>query len=112
LTSTILININSSQLFFGVWRMATVIYGPSGTSVNDISPGDEESWVLWGFSWGDVVEVSAHPFSWREGKERTLTVSNLVSEAAPDGSRRIFFTVKNTGDSTLNYGVFTSWISP
>ncbi|MDQ1279418.1 MAG: hypothetical protein QG670_680 [Thermoproteota archaeon] len=90
--------------------MPTVIYGPSGTSVNFLSPGAEENWVLWGFSWGDVVEISAHPFSWSGGQNRKLIVTNVESEAAPDGSRRIFFTVRNTGSSELNYGVFTSWI--
>jgi hypothetical protein len=90
--------------------MATVIYGPSGFSVNDIFPGQAEGWVLWGFNWGDVVEITAHPFAWINGRDRSLTVTDIVSEAAPDGSRRIFFTVRNTGNSTLNYGVFTSWI--
>jgi hypothetical protein len=90
--------------------MTTVIYGPSGFSTNDIYPGQAENWVLWGFGWGDVVEISAHPFSWSGGNDRTLAVTDIRSEAAPDGSRRMFFTVRNMGNSTLNYGVFTSWI--
>ncbi len=90
--------------------MTTVIYGPSGFSVNDLPPGAQENWVLWGFSWGDVVEITAHPFYLTGGQDRKLAVLNIESEAAPDGSRRIFFTVKNTGISDLNYGVFTSWI--
>lgn len=92
--------------------MATVTYGPSGTSINEIFPGEEENWVLWGFSWADVVEISAHPFVATGGEDRKLAVTNVESEAAPDGTRRIFFTVKNTGNSTLNYGVRTSWIGP
>ncbi len=91
-------------------KMANVIYGPSGFSVNDLPPGAEESWVLWGFSWGDVVEISAHPFSLEGGQDRTLIVKDISYEASPDGSRRIFFTVQNTGNIDLNYGVFTSWI--
>ncbi len=90
--------------------MVTVIYGPTGSSINSIPPGAEENWVLWGFSWGDVVEISAHPFVLVGGQDRKLAVTDIMSEAAPDGSRRIFFTVKNTGNSALNYGVFTSWI--
>ena len=90
--------------------MATVIYGPKGFSINDLPPGAQEGWVLWGFKWGDVVEITGHPFSLEGGKDRKLAVINVESEAAPDGSRRIFFTVKNTGSSSLNYGVFTSWI--
>ncbi len=92
--------------------MATVIYGPHGTSVNDLPPGGQENWVLWGFSWADVVEISAHPFVNVGGQDRKLAVINVESEAAPDGSRRIFFTVKNTGSSSINYGVRTSWIGP
>jgi hypothetical protein len=91
--------------------MATVTYGPSGSSLNDLPPGGAENWVMWGFSWGDVVEITAHPLAWINGKDRRLAVSNVQSEAAPDGSRRIFFTVTNIGSSDLNYGVFTSWIS-
>ena len=92
--------------------MASVIYGPKGFSVNDLPPGAQESWVLWGFGWGAVVEISAHPFSLKGGQDRKLAVTDIMSEAAPDGSRRIFFNVKNTGNSDLNYGVFTSWIGP
>jgi len=82
--------------------MTTVIYGPKGFSVNDLPPGAQENWILWGFNWGDVVEISAHPFSWRDGQDRKLAVTDIMSEAALDGSRRIFFTVKNSGKSILN----------
>jgi len=92
--------------------MATVIYGPRATSLNEIPPGAEENWVLWGFDWDSVIEISAHPFALLGGQERLLAVTNIVYEAAPDGSRRMFFTVKNIGNIDLNYWVFTSWIGP
>ncbi len=93
-------------------KLANVIYGPHATSVNDLQPGLEENWVLWGFNWSSVIEISAHPFANIGGQDRKLAVMNIESEAAPDGSRRIFFTVKNTGTSSINYGVRTSWIDP
>ena len=93
-------------------KLATVTYGPSGTSVNNLQPGQEENWVLWGFNWSHVVEISAHPFVNVGGQDRKLAVINIEDEANPDGSRRIFFTVKNTGTSSINYGVRTSWIGP
>ncbi len=92
--------------------MATVTYGPHGTSANNLQPGAEENWVLWGFSWADVVEITAHPFVLVGGQDRKLTVKNIEVEASPDGSRRIFFTVRNTGTISINYSVRTSWIGP
>jgi hypothetical protein len=90
--------------------MATVIKGPSGFSLNDIYPGQSETWTLTGYNWLDVISISAQPFTWVDGYDRSLTVTDIVAESAPDGGKFLHFTVRNVGNSTLNYGVFTSII--
>jgi hypothetical protein len=92
--------------------MATITYGPNAVSVNFLPPGGEEHWQLMGFALSSTVQISAHPFSLKDGKDRKCMVTNIEYEAAPDGSRRVFFTVKNTGIEFLNYKVVTSWIGP
>lgn len=92
--------------------MATITYGPNAVSVNFLPPGGEEHWQLMGFALSSTVQISAHPFSLKDGKDRKCMVTNIEYEAVPDGSRRVFFTVKNTGIEFLNYKVVTSWIGP
>ena len=75
-------------------------------------PGDVHSWIMWGFNYGDVVSVSAHPVVGNPNAERILAVENVHVEGNV-GGRRLLFDVRNVGpDSIPGYINAYSWVSP
>lgn len=96
--------------------MATVNYWfgswVSGAGQSDFAPGQSHSWVMWGFNYGDVVDVSAHPVVIVNiHEERVLEVTDVRIEADETG-KRFYFTVKNVGSNSMpGYGMGFSMIS-
>jgi len=87
--------------FFGSWTAGEDGY---------LYPGQSHYWLMWGFSYGDAVSVSAHPVAGPAG-ERFLAVEDIKIEGDP-GGRRLYFTVKNVGSISIpGYGMGFSWIS-
>jgi hypothetical protein len=88
--------------------MATVNYW-LGTWVSadevGLGPGETHSWIAWGFfNYGDAISISAHPVV-LAGVDRQLAVEN-VSVEGNDSGRRVFYTVRNVGSSSvIAYGV-------
>jgi len=97
--------------------MATVIaWSGSWTSsggASDLKPGQAHNWTAWGFNYGDAIDVTAHPVVGAPGAERILEVQNLRAEGDPSGGRRIFYTVRNVGTSSVpGYAIGYAWIRP
>jgi hypothetical protein len=87
------------SFFFGSWVSA----GPG----NDMPPGSTHSWVMWGFNYGDSVNVTAQPVQSlnQGGPEYILAVENVRMQTDP-GGRRLFFTVRNVGPNAVDgYGM-------
>ena len=74
----------------GSWASA----GPD----DDLVPGDTHSWITWPVNGDEAISISAHPV--QGGLEHILAVENVQIESASDG-RRIFFTVRNAGESDV-----------
>lgn len=90
--------------------MANVSYWSSAV-MNDLLPGDADPWIMWGFNYGDVVYVSAHPVVGDPNAERILRIENLRIEGNV-GGRRLMFDARNAGpDSIPGYILAYSWVS-
>jgi len=88
------------------WQASWVDSGETG-----LVPGAEHYWILWGFSYGAVVGVTAAPLNSDAGDQQ-LMVKDVQSEADPTGGRRLLFTIRNTGSvRALGYGINFSFIS-
>ena len=80
------------------------------TTGNDFYPGQSHSWMMWGFGYGDVVSVTAHPVAGPAG-DRFLVVEDVKIEGDSTG-RRLYFTVRNVGNISMpGYGMGFSWIT-
>jgi hypothetical protein len=74
-----------------VWSGTWVDSGEIG-----LQPGEEHHWAMWGFGYGDVVNVTAAPLSSDAG-DQILLVKDVRMEADSQGGRRCFFTIRNAG---------------
>lgn len=84
--------------------MAQLIWWVSSSWMGDMQPGDVHGWIAWGggLQPGDVVTVMAHPVVGNPNDwERILQVENIQAEGTADGARRIFFSVRNVGGTTI-----------
>ena len=76
----------------------------------DLAPGAAHGWVMWGFSYGHMINVSAHPVV-GPPEERKLAIENVQIQGDPTG-RRLLFTVRNVGSTFIpGYGMGFGWIS-
>ena len=88
------------------WQASWVDAGETG-----LLPGQEHYWVMWGFGYGDAIDVTAAPLNSDAG-DQMLMVKDVQTEADPSGGRRFFFTIRNTGPvRALGYGLNFSFIS-
>jgi hypothetical protein len=88
------------------WQTSWVDAGETG-----LLPGQEHYWVMWGFGYGDVIEVTAGPLNSDAG-DQILMIKDVQTEADPNGGRRLFFSVRNTGPvRALGYGLNFSFVS-
>jgi hypothetical protein len=94
----------TSRYFFS-WTSS----GPGG----DFHPGATHGWWMTGFSYGDVLSVTAHPVTGDPtATHRVLTVEALRTDGTPGGGRTLLFTVRNTGAFSMpGYGLGISRIS-
>jgi hypothetical protein len=89
------------------WQTSWVDAGDVG-----LQPGQQHYWIMWGFDYTDAVAVTPAPLNSFAG-DQILQVTDVRSEADPEGGRRLFFTVQNTGPvRALGYGLNVSFISP
>jgi hypothetical protein len=72
--------------------------------IGDMAPGDAHSWVAWGgLQPSDVISIMAHPVVGNpDAPERVLQVENVRAEGAPDGTRRIYWNVRNVGPNYIS----------
>lgn len=94
--------------------MASIfLYGPyAAFTWFGLPPGAEESWSFGPWSWyADAVVITAHPLG-ETGLDRTMEVVKITSQAAPDGSRFINCTVRNTGVDSANYAIWIGGVQP
>jgi len=88
------------------WQGSWVDAGETG-----LVPGGEMYWVMWGFGYGDAIGVTVAPLNSGAG-DQELMIKDVRTEADPNGGRRFFFTVRNTGPvRALGYGLNYSFIS-
>jgi len=94
----------TTNYWFGSWV--------SGAGQSDLYPNQSHGWVMWGFNYGDAVDVSAHPVVLLNAhEERVLQVLDVRIEG-DDTGRRLYFTVKNVGSNPVpGYGMGFSMIS-
>jgi hypothetical protein len=88
------------------------VYGQFLTQGWDIDPGDAQGWILWGPAAenGVVAWISVKPFPGFYAGEKILEVTDFSHEADDDGSRRLFFTVRNTGvHPIIAYAMYVGW---
>ncbi len=84
--------------------MAQLIWWLNSSWVGDMAPGEIHGWIAWGggLKPGDVISFMAHPVIGNpNAKERVLQVENVQAEGASDGSRRIFYSVRNVGTEEI-----------
>ena len=83
----------------------------------DLVPGQQDNWILWGWTpndYGRVFTLTAAPLSglpW----EIIFEVTNVSLEVDAQGNRRIFATVRNSSPPSSDYGsygLFMSWTDP
>ncbi len=94
--------------------MANVSYWSSswvsGVGAPPLASGETHEWISWGFNYGDVLNVSAHPVT--AGDPVILEVQNIRIEHDVTG-QRLYFTVKNVGNLfTRGYAMAFSIITP
>jgi len=78
---------------------------------HDLQPGQAHHWIMWGFNYGDVLAVTAHPVSRQGGPQRILFVENVRIERL-NGDNKLAFSVRNGGtDGIPGYGMGFSIIS-
>lgn len=88
------------------WQASWVDAGETG-----LLPGEEHHWIMSGFGYGDAIGITAAPLNSDAG-DQILMVKDIQSEADPNGGRRLFFTIENTGPvRALGYGMNFSFIS-
>jgi hypothetical protein len=82
----------------------------SAGEADDLPPGGSHDWVMWGFSYGDVISVTAHPITGAP-EDRVLVVENVKIEGDPS-SRRMFLRITNAGSTYVpGYGIAYGFIS-
>jgi hypothetical protein len=94
--------------------MASIfLYGPyAWVSDSGAPPGTVHHWTFGPWPWyADSVSIVAHPLA-LAGADRSMAVTDVVSRAAPDGSRFISCTVTNVGPASANYAVWIGGIQP
>lgn len=94
--------------------MASVfLYGPyAWVSAAGAPPGAVHSWTFGPWPWyADAVTITAHPLA-LAGADRSLTVSDVSSRAAPNGDRFISCNVRNLGPAAVNYAVWVGGVAP
>lgn len=90
------------------------VYGQFAIQAYDLWPGQQHNYVTWGL-WaenGVVSWATVKPFPAGEGfpGEKILEITDFRHEATEDGSRRMFYSVKNTGGfPVLAYAVYYAW---
>ena len=85
--------------------MAQLIWWLNGSWVGDMAPGAVHNWIAWGggLQPGDVISFMAHPVIGNpNAQERVLQVENVQAEGASDGTRRIFYSVRNVGPEWIS----------
>jgi hypothetical protein len=76
---------------------------------DELPPGGTHSWIAWPYTYGQTITVTATPL--QGGEEQILAVENVQLQADP-GGRRIFFNVRNVGNSFIaGYGMGFSYVS-
>ena len=89
------------------------LHGPYA-SVSDfgLAPGADETWMIGPWPWyANAVSATAHPIA-LSGADRTMTVTRITSQAAPNGDRFIFCTVQNVGVDSANYALWVGGVAP
>jgi hypothetical protein len=83
--------------------MAQLITWLQSSWIGDMAPGDVHGWVAYGdLQFGDVISIMAHPVVGDpNAPERVLQVENVQAEGTPDGARRIIYSVRNAGPSSI-----------
>ena len=73
------------------------------TEGGDMAPGETHYWSAWFFSWGDVINLTAHAVIGEfSNARRIMTVQNIRTDVRPDGGGRILlFEVKNVGTNSI-----------
>lgn len=83
----------------------------SGPGDPPLLPGKSHSWVMWGYSYGDAISVSAHPVH-RLGDPAVLEVEDVQMQV-DDGGRRVFCTVRNVGSNFVRgYAIAFAIVGP
>jgi hypothetical protein len=91
------------RYWFGTWV--------SASEDDALEPGDVHNWIAWPYNYGETVTVTANPLVSGSG-EQILAVENVQIESSSDGGRRIFYTVRNVGSTSVDgYGVGYSFVS-
>lgn len=103
--------------------MATVDYWQGVWFTLDPSyalrPGDGDDWIYWGYNFGDAISVTAHPccifdpMPAPDLRQRIIAIENVQAEMnltldpgdprllGPE-ERRLFFTVRNVGQTPVD----------
>jgi hypothetical protein len=91
----------SVRYWFGYWM--------SASPAEALAPGDSQDWIAWPYNSGDAITISASPL--HPGESQILAVENVRLQG-DIGGRRIFFTVRNAGQSLVDgYGMGFSYVS-
>jgi hypothetical protein len=72
--------------------------------VGNMAPGQVHGWAAsgGGLQVGDVIEIMAHPVVGNpNAPQRVLRVENIQAQGTPNGSRSIFFDIRNTGSTFI-----------
>ena len=84
--------------------MATLASWFQSGWVGNMGPGQVHGWIAWGggLQPSDVIEIMAHPVVGNPNAgERTLEVISIQAEGTSDGTRRIFFDIKNVSQEWI-----------
>jgi hypothetical protein len=90
--------------------MATVSYYAGSWVGSGFDPGVEHYWMTFPAFYDEVVNITAHAV---QRLERELMVKDIRTEVDPQGGRRYFFTVRNTGPNNIpGYTINHSFVQP
>jgi len=90
--------------------MATVSYGSLTWVGTGFNPGVEHYWWAIPAPYNATISITACAV---QRLERELMVKDVRTEVDPQGGRRYFFTVRNTGPNNIpGYAVNLGWIQP
>jgi hypothetical protein len=98
--------------------MAQLIWWLDGgwAGAQEMAPGDVHYWVAWGggLKFDDVITLMAHPvLGDPNAQERVLQVENVKAEGTSDGTRRIYYSVRNVGQEWIpGYGLTGMLLRP